>query len=54
MRMKPEILINFDSVFIARQEVQRPQYMSRKEWLEFWEEVEAYSKGYQDGMESAS
>ena len=35
-----EIAVNMDDVQVEGQMVQRPNYISRKRWLEFWESIQ--------------
>jgi len=36
---KPEIDVCFNSVFVAKQHVKRPDSMSASDWVEFWDGV---------------
>jgi hypothetical protein len=39
---KPNICVNFNSVFIEDQEVKRPKNFSVQAWLYFWNVVDAF------------
>jgi hypothetical protein len=39
---KPDICVNFNSVFIEDQEVKRPKNFSVQAWFLFWETAESF------------